>query len=257
MKTAKMIISAVATMAVTAISGGVRAEDFSSTNVQFQYGVNSKADPVVGNGTNNEKLTWVRFEHFGTHAYGDNYLALDVFKGGDIGGAGAGSFGASTKYQSLLIYMPRFSLSKISGETVGIGPLADVGLTTRFELGTYGNYRAIAPGISLTWKVPGFAYFETAGYMRSSNFSNGHPLLRVVYIAPFEVAGVKFTTDGLLLVSKPDNLGTMVIYQPELRFGIDPKSRLELGVRLEYARYKSGGSVYERTTPLAMLRWNW
>lgn len=237
-------------------AGAAQAEDFSLTDVQLLYTNKSKADAVNGTGTSDEKLTTVRIEHFGTHSLGDNYFSLDLFRGDEVGGASAGSFGGPARYQSFFVYMPRFSLSKLSGTPMQFGPLQDVGLTTRFEVASYGNYRAVAPGISLTWKVPGLAYLETAVYRRDSNFSNPHALLRVVWLAPFAVGGMKFNADGLLLVSRPDNLGTNVLFQPELRVALDAKARIEAGVRVEHARYTAGGVGYSRTTPNLMLRWN-
>jgi len=232
------------------------AEDFSLTDVQLLYTNKSKADAVNGTGTADEKMTTIRFEHFGTHAYGDNYFSLDFFRGDDVGGATAGSFGGSARYQSFFVYMPRFSLGKLTKTPMQFGPLQDIGLTARFEIASYGNYRATAPGVSLTWKVPGLAYLETALYSRRSNFSGSHPLLRVVYLAPFQVGGMKFNADGLLLVSRPDDLGTNVLFQPELRVALDAAGKIEAGVRVEHARYSAGGTSYRRTTPNLMLRWN-
>jgi nucleoside-specific outer membrane channel protein Tsx len=233
------------------------AEDYSMTDVQLLYATTAKADPVNGTGTRDEKATTIRFEHFGTYALGDNYFSLDLFRGDQVGGAGAGSGGGDAALQSFFVWMPRLSVSKLSGKSLQWGPLQDVGLTARFEVASYGNYRATAPGVSLTWKVPGFAYVETALYSRKSNFSGSHPLLRVVWLAPFNVGGLKFNADGLLLVSRPDGLGTNVLAQPELRVALDPAGKIEAGVRVEHVRYSLAGARYSRTTPNLMLRWNW
>lgn len=240
-----------------AAAHAVHAEDFSLTDVQVLYTNKARADAVNGTGTVDEKLTTIRFEHFGTHAYGDNYFSLDLFRGKEVGGATAGSFGASPRMQSFFVYMPRLSISKISGTPMQFGPLQDVGLTARFEVASYGDYHATAPGVSLTWKVPGLAYLETALYRRQSNFSDAHALLRVVYLAPFDMGGLKFNADGLLLVSRPDNLGTNVLFQPELRVALPGASKLEAGLRIEHASYNAGGTSYSRTTPNLMLRWNY
>lgn len=239
-----------------ALASAACAEDFSLTDVQLLHTTRSEADAVNGTGTRDEKMSTVRFEHFGTHSLGDNYFSLDLFYGDEVGGATAGSFGTPAKMQSFFVYMPRFSLSKLTGTALQWGPLQDVGVTARFEVASYGNYRASAPGLSLTWKVPGLAYLETALYRRDTNFSDAHALLRVVWLAPFGVGGLKFNADGLLLVSRPDNLGTNLLFQPELRVALDPKARLEAGVRVEHARYTLAGTKYSRTTPNVMLRWN-
>ncbi|MEJ1935742.1 hypothetical protein WDZ92_36580 [Nostoc sp. NIES-2111] len=233
------------------------AEDYSTTDVQLLYTTSAKADPVNGIGTRDEKATTARFEHFGTHSLGDNYLSLDLFRGHQVGGTGAGAGGGNASLQSFFVYMPRLSLTKLSGHAIQLGPLQDVGLSVRFEAGSYANYHATAPGVSLSWKVPGLAYLETALYMRKTNFSGAHPLLRVVWLAPFNVGDLKLKADGLLLVSRPDGLGTNVLAQPELRVELDRDGKVEAGLRIEYARYALGGTRYSRTTPNLMLRWNW
>lgn len=255
MKTAIRSAWALAAAALCALPAA--AEDYSQTDVQLLHTSQSKADPVNGTGTRDEKLTTVRFEHFGTHSLGDNYLSIDLFRGSQVGGPAAGSGGKDAAYQSFVVFMPRLSLSKISGKPMSIGPLQDVGLTTRFEWASYGDYRATAPGVSLTWKVPGLAYLETAFYARNSNFSGTHGLMRVVWLAPFTAGGLKFNADGLLLVSRPDGLGTNVLFQPELRVALDTAGKIEAGIRVEHARYSLGAAKYSRTTPNLMLRWNW
>lgn len=246
------VLAVVASCALPAI-----AEEYALTDVQVLHNTRAHADPVNGVGTRDKKLTTVRFEHFGTYSAGDNYFSLDLFRGEQVGGPGAGSGGGDARYQHFFVYMPRFSFSKLSGKNLQVGPLQDVGLTTRFELASYGNYWATAPGVSLSWKLPGLAYLETAFYTRKSNFSGTHPLIRVVWLAPFAIGGKKFSADGLLLVSRPDGLSTNVLLQPELRVALDPAARLEAGVRIEHARYKVAGASYSRTTPNLMLRWNW
>lgn len=242
--------------ALLALSSCVQAEEFSLTDVQLLHTTRAAADAVNGTGTRDETSTTMRFEHFGTHRLGDNYFSLDFFHGDEVGGAASGSFGAPARLHSFFVWMPRWSLAKLSGRDLAWGPLQDVGLTLRLEAASYGNYHAVAPGVSFTWKVPGLAYLETALYRRDNNFGQAHPLLRVVWLAPFEIAGHKLHADGLLLVSRPDNLGTNVLAQPELRVGLDAKGALDAGVRVEHARYSVGGSRYSRTTPHLMLRWN-
>ena len=71
-------------------------ESWQNTNVTVGYTTNSKFDPVFGTGTEDEKLTTVRLEHFGVHEYGDNYVFFDTYHGKGVGsylGDGAGFLG--------------------------------------------------------------------------------------------------------------------------------------------------------------------
>ena len=85
--------SLIALVSAASCAAPAMAEDFSLTDVQLLYTTGARADAVNGTGTRNEKLTTIRFEHFGTHSLGDNYFSLDLFRGDQIGGPGAGSGG--------------------------------------------------------------------------------------------------------------------------------------------------------------------
>ena len=65
-------------VALWAVSAGNASatESWQNTNVTVGYTTQSKFDPVFGTGTEDEKLTTVRLEHFGVHEYGDNYFFI-------------------------------------------------------------------------------------------------------------------------------------------------------------------------------------
>jgi hypothetical protein len=80
-------------------------------------------------------------------------------------------------------------------------------------------------------------------------------LSRTVWLAPMNVGGMDIHFDGLILVKSTDNFGTNVLAQPDLLIDVLPKGRLQAGVRVEYARYKTpGGGSYRRTTPFLMAK---
>lgn len=232
--------------------GSAVAEEFSNTDVQFLYSTRSKADAVNGTGTRDEKLWAMRAEHFGTWSHGDNYLFLDLYQGNQVGGPGAASFGGDGKRQYFFGWVPRLSLSKLTGRDLSAGFVRDVYLAYRMERASYGDFSADNYGVSFNLAVPGTAFFEQDFYARKTNYDNGTKFLsRTVWLAPFSVGPLNMHFDGLLLVKTTDKNGTDVFAQPDLLVDLLPKGQMQAGVRLEHHSHRN----YSRTSPFAMLKW--
>ena len=229
-----------------------RAEDFSLTDVQAYYTTRAKADPGDGTGTRNEDLAVLRAEHYGTWAYGNNYIDLDLFMGTQVGGKGAGAGGGDASHQFFFTYQPRLSLGALFGSGTGTGLVKDVFAVYRMERGSYGDFRADNFGLSLDVAVPGTAFFEQDFLARSTNFDRSTKFLsRTVWLAPFDVHGLGVHFDALVLIKSTDASGTDVFAQPDLLFDLLPKGRLQLGTRLEY----HSARAYSRFTPYVLLKW--
>lgn len=231
------------------------AEDFSITSATLLYTTKSKADPVLGTGSSDEKLSTGQFEHFGGNAIGDIYLDAEVFNGNQVGGPAAGSFGGTTHNQTLIVFNPRFSLSKMTGNKFELGPISDVSLIARFERASYADFRSDNFGVSFNFKVPGIAYLESGILRRSTNFYSGKALWRTVWFAPLDVGSAKVHFNGLLLVNGTDANGTEVFARPELLYQFDSKGAFQAGVRMEYHGYKIAGKDFHRTSPNLMAKW--
>lgn len=234
-------------------------ESYQNTDLILSYTNRAKPDAVFGTGTQDEKATNLRFEHFGVHGFGDNYFFADVLDGQQMGGPGAGSFGKDTDRQYAVVWNARVSLAKTTGTEVSWGTISDVSLMYRLERGSYANYAANMLGPSFNVKVPGFTWFQTSFLydkqdhsFASSDDKKGHLFWHTFAILPFEVGGLKFTFSPLLWVnfSKGPN-GTEYYAEPDLwvRLGSSP---VDLGFRAQYHRYKN----YSHTQPTLMARWN-
>lgn len=234
-------------------------EVFQNTSVTFGYTSQAKADPVFGTGTADSKEGSVRLEHFGVHGYGDNYFFADIYQGNQVAGPGSGSFGFDTKRQYALVWNARASLSKISGNKIGFGPVEDVSAMYRLERASYANYSANMIGPSFNLKVPGFAWLQTSFLYNKQDHSfataddkKAHLFWHTYAIVPFEVGGAKFTFSPLLWVNFAKGAtGTETYVEPDLwvKLGQTP---LDLGFRVQYHSYKG----YSRTTPTILARWN-
>jgi nucleoside-specific outer membrane channel protein Tsx len=239
-------------IALILTAGLAQAEDYSLNDLQLLYTTQSKADPRNGTGTSDGDLAFLRAEHYGTWSYGNNYIALDLFMGDQVGGKGAGSFGKDVGRQYAFFYVPRFSLRKLFGDSLPSGFIKDVFVAYRMERASYGDFRSDNFGVSFDLAVPGVAFFEQDFYTRTTNYDHGRKWLsRTVWFAPFNVHGVGMHFDALVLIKSTDTSGTDVFAQPDLMFDILPKGTLQLGTRLEYHSARD----YSRFTPYAMLKW--
>lgn len=243
----------VVSCALLLLAGPSQAEEFSSTDLQVLYTpFLDRDDPDLGNGifTSSNRLTAARLEHYGTWKYGDNFFCADLTEGTRVGGSGSGSFGSDTRAHIFLVYVPRFSLTKIADKPLS-GFVKDVYLAGRLERASYGSYMAENIGISFDLKIPGTVFFEQDFYARKTNYDKGAEFLsRTVWLAPFAVGPVGLHFDGLALVKTTDN-GVNAFTQLDFLADLLKNGQLQAGIRLESAYYKH----YERNTPYLMVKW--
>jgi nucleoside-specific outer membrane channel protein Tsx len=252
------ILSLAATLSLTPANA---TEVFQDTNVSIGYTQASKLDPALGTGSSDKKVVTLRFEHYGVWAYGDNYILVDNYSGNNMGNIPGvppvGSFGDNARNQQLIVYVPRFSLSKTAGLKIGGSIIKDVYLVGRLERASYANFQADNVGISFDWNVPGMALLETDFYYRKAKYTGstadtGTFFWRTVAVAPIEMAGVKAHFGALLLVNKGRGAGgTDIYFEPELMFPIGVKG-LELGYRHIYHKFDG----YSRTSPTLVAKWH-
>jgi hypothetical protein len=250
----KHLLRGAVTMAALSAAGTALAAEFQVANLNVLYTTRSSADPVLGTGTDNEKLRTYQFEYFAGYKYGDVYVDAEVYHGDNVGGAGSGSFGGNSATQNLIVFNPRLSLGKISGRNLAFGPIADVSLIARYERASYADFRSNNHGVSVNFNVPGFAYFESGILRRNTNFYKGENLWRSVLMSkPF--AGERLRFNLLSLVNGTGVNGTEVFLRPELLWSIDAKGSFQAGLRYEIHRYKIEGQDYKRNSPTLMAKW--
>lgn len=249
-------VAGVSLLAWCATTGLAQAEGFSMTNIQLFSTNKAKADAFNGYGTADEDLTVFRAEHFSGWQYGDNYLAMDIFHGDDVGGGAAGSFGADTKHQSFFVYQPRVFLPGLKNIANGESFIRNAYFSYRREQGSYGDFYSDNAGISLDLAVPGTQFFEIDFLARKTNVDDGTKwLTRIVWLAPFNIGGVGAHFDGLVLIKSTDDFGTNILSQTDLLFDVMNKGQLQLGIRLEHASYDDpAGGDYSRTSPYLMAK---
>ncbi|WP_298213923.1 outer membrane protein OmpK [Acidovorax sp.] len=249
-------VVAMASLSAVACWTHARAEDYSSTNVQYFYTSRSKEDLVLGTGSSDQRLHAVRLEHYGTFKYGDNYFFIDEYHGNKVGGSGAGSFGGDTKDQQFLVWTPRLSLSRLTGSKWSIGPVQDVYLATRGEFASYGSFRSLGIGLAIDWKAPGFSYLSTRLYRRDNNYNRPQAFFHTVWSSSFALVGPrKAHADGYLWTTRTDTHGRQWYAESDFTVDVDQSATFQAGLRVTYSQYKNGGNNYSRTTPQLLGKW--
>lgn len=162
----KAISLAALTAATTLLCGAAQAANWSDASVGVRYGTQF-AEPGVGTGISKTifNFTYVSGDNLGT-----NFFTGDVLQSDDKDPEAGGGGGAQEFYG---IFQRGFSMSSMTGNKGGYGPLKDISLTIRADLSSKNTQfaprvRKLRPGVAFSLPVPaGFwdvgvqAYHET------------------------------------------------------------------------------------------------
>jgi nucleoside-specific outer membrane channel protein Tsx len=244
---------------IVVVVNDVRAEDYSSTDIQYLYSNRAKIDPKLGSGTPNSEMSTVRIEHYGTFAYGDNYFNLNDYNGRNVGGFGSGSFGGDASNQQYLEWQPRLSLSKLTGTQLSWGIISDVQIAARLDYASYGNYHSAGIGPAVSLNIPNFDYFFVRAYWRESNYDGPALLIYPAWGSSFAtgIGDRKFHINGYAWTTSTDTNGRQWFGETDLLFDVDPKGKVQVGGRLVWDHYKINGQGYHKNDPQLMVKWTW
>ncbi|MBM4259440.1 MAG: hypothetical protein FJ147_26520 [Deltaproteobacteria bacterium] len=124
--------------------------EWSTTNVQYMYGFNW--------GAGKDTVDTATLEHADSWRYGDNYFFMDVYH--------LAERARKADFIWYLEYHPRFSLNKIFGLNLRLGPIKDVLLAHEFDFAD--RFFAHSSGIGFSLDVPHFS-FANAKFMLRDN----------------------------------------------------------------------------------------
>jgi hypothetical protein len=132
---------------------------FGNTNVQYGYSWSGDNDFIIGYGSDGRDRHQFRFEHQSTWRYGYNYFFADVLHApSNLGGERDFGFpccGDGKDTEAYALVNANLSLSRLSNKDISWGPITDVAVEGRFEYGSFFNYHAAAPGLSVYLDIPG------------------------------------------------------------------------------------------------------
>jgi hypothetical protein len=244
-------------------AGTVQADDY----IQYQinvvgagYSWDADEDILYGNGNESGEVFQAQYEHFDVNKYGRNWFDLEHTFGNDLGGIP----GNDNTY--VIFANPAFSLSKLSGADVSLGPISDVMLSYRYEKSDYGSFEANNYGILLTWDLPGFQWFETDFYYRKTDFDGNTTLdpnlfARIFYQSDnINVGGLAIKHMATIIYNdRQDDFGPEYVFRPDFFVFLNEAQTLDAGIRLDIHHFENpdflGGGSETVFTPRAMVRY--
>ena len=239
------------------------AEDY----IQFQvnavaagYSWDADEDILYGNGNESGEVYQLQYEHFDVNKFGRNWFDLEHTFGNDLGGIP----GNDSTY--VIFANPAFSLSKLTGANVSLGPISDVMLSYRYEKSDYGSFEANNYGILLTWNIPGFQWFETDFYYRKTDFDgnvvrDANLFSRIFYqsndIMIGDIAIKHMAT--FIVNNRKDDFGNEIVFRPDFFVYLNEAKTLDAGMRFDIHHFENpdflGGGDETVFTPRAMVRY--
>ena len=252
------MISAAAALRLTVaatVAGGVVAAVLAAgpsparaqTEVHFQYGSQTNPFTEVSNGT-----TVLTMQHASQWKFGDNFYFIDLIDDGSDDG-----FNEMDAYGE---WYSNFSLGKLSGNDLAVGPIADFGLFMGAALGTDANFRQWLPGGRVAWNIPGFIFLNTdlmLGIDGGRGLALGSPpeldnrfILDVNGLYLFSIGGQSFSITGHAeyAAATTDELGndvpSSILAQPQFRWNIGG-GNVHVGIEYQYWSNKLGTEVTE------------
>ena len=197
---------------------------------------------------NNSHYSTLRFDYADDWRYGDNFYFHDIsdFLDDD-----------TNLYAE---WQPRLSLSKMTGQYWGYGPVTDVLLAGQINAGK--NFRALLYGVGFNVKIPGFKWTKWNFYIRDNPRLPGKTVqLTLAWGAPFTIAErFDFVFSGFLDYAGTEGAAKKnLLALPQLmldvgKFWWRPKA-LYAGLRYNYWYNRLGKEGSIESLPEFMLTW--
>jgi len=173
-----------ATLLLAAAS--VSAQNWTAANIQYLNGPDLEAP----SGTKNVPI--LTFEVANGWKYGDNFFFTDVSNGP--------TYDKAKTIQTYGEWHSRLSYSKITGNTVALGPITDVLLASELDFASpapFTSSTAHLMGIGFNLKVPKFIFFNVDLYVRDEPAVDGVGFqISPYWLLPFKVGPLDMTFGG-------------------------------------------------------------
>lgn len=235
------------------IANIVTAEEFSYTNLQLLYGKGFD-DRFYGFNTQNEKMSVITLEHFGTWSLGDNFFFVDFLHGDFV------DFDGNLIGQKNIIYgewLTRLSLLRLINQKWKMGFVQDIYLAAQMDRGGDGFWANMV-GTGLDLKIPGFDSFGLNLLYRKDRFNQPTFQITPVWSTRKAVKSVVFYFEGYFDVSGTDFDGIDINGQPQLLLGLNSEklkllSNCKMGI--EWFFHQNDHIAVQ--APQIVLKWIW
>lgn len=274
-------------IALIAAATAAQAEDWSSTEVHFQYGNLDKAFQGGSGTAETDGTTVITFQHAGGWKYGDNFFFIDHLNYGKTDfEAAAGSHSDDEFYGE---WYSNFSLGKITGNELKFGPVKDVGIIAGFNFAPEVDTLYYLPGVRLALDIPGFAfanldimaYIQNGSSAPADNVSIKEDDAFIVdfnWAYPFKIGGTSWSIEGHMeyidgadqdvRVIIPDGVindsgerEAWILAQPQLRFDLGEAiggaaGQLYVGLEYQFWRNKLGDKDTDESVAQLLAVWH-
>lgn len=248
----------VAMIALVGMASRAIAADWSNTEMQLQLG---ELDRPTFAGGGDEGTAVVTLQHASSWEYGDNFLFIDGLKSEKEDG-----FNDTDVYGE---WFPNFSVGKISGHKISVGPLSDIGVLMGVNFGADANVLKFVPGVRISWDIPGFTFVNTdlMAYLDYNKGvrSGGAPQeddafnADVSWAYPFTYRGHSFSIEGHVeyLSARNTEIGVEssweVLGQPQFRWNIS--KHIAVGIEWQFWINKLGDRATDENAVQALFVW--
>lgn len=166
-------------------SGTAAAADWSTTEIQYQYG---KLDSPFAGGSDYTHI--ITLQHASGNAVGDVFFFIDLLDDDTADG-----FNDKDAYGEFYAY---FSSSKVLGAKYS-GPIKDIGLVAGINYDADVGYLSLLPGAYIDWNAPGFAFLRTqfTAVIDDSDIAQDDGWqFDISWGLPFQIGGQYFSFEG-------------------------------------------------------------
>lgn len=233
-----------------------------SAQTEFQYQFGSLTNPFTNQRHNTSILTVQQAVGW---KLGDSFFFVDISED-----RGRDGFNEKDIYGE---WYPTFSLGKLSGTKVGMGPIRDIALVSGINFDVGAGVFKYLPGFRLAWNVPGFIFLNTdiAAFLDASRGPEGGGAPRtnhsfmvdVNWLLPFKIGGQQFSFTGHseYIAGRTDEFGNHVrawiLSQPQFTWDLGSvfgaPNRLLVGIEYQYWRNKLGTDAHDNVCQLLVV----
>jgi nucleoside-specific outer membrane channel protein Tsx len=275
---------AIAGLTLALAAAATQAADWSTTEVQFQYGDLKKAFQGGGSASETGGTSIITLQHASGWKYGDNFFFFDYLNYGKTDTEEV--IGQATKSELYGEWYSNFSLGKMTGNDVSFLFVKDMGIIAGFNFAPEVDTHYYLPGVRFSLDLPGFAFanLDVTAYIPDSSKTvpgvNGLTfdeddsyMVDFNWALPFSIGSTKWSLEGHVeYIGGADMVGNdngfafdakregWILAQPQLRMDLGEilygqEGQLFVGIEYQYWQNKLGDKDTDESVVQALAVW--
>ena len=235
------------------------AADWSNTEVHLQHG---DLKQIYANNAK-RKTTIFTLQHASGWNYGDNFFFFDHLNyNGDNDSDGDELYGE---------WYSNFSLSKLSGNSLSVGPISDIGLIAGLNFAPEVDTLYYLPGLRLSLDLPGFVFanLDITAYIQDSDLlpkEDNSYMIDFNWAYPFTIGKASFSIEGhieYIAASDTANSGkreSWLLAQPQFRYDLGKtlmkvENKVFIGIEYQFWQNKLGDKNTDENAAQLLAVW--